>query len=72
MSGAVSFSADPKSDPVATRLRVEMALHGVRPSMVAREVGIPKATLSRIINGKQRPSDAMLSRIEGAIRGGGR
>jgi transcriptional regulator with XRE-family HTH domain len=54
---------------VGWRLRVEMALHQRRVTEVAREAGIPVATLSRILHDHQRPSVALLRRIEAAIRG---
>ena len=51
------------------RLRIEMALYNRRVSEVAREAGIHVATLSRILHDHQRPSPALLRRIEAAIRG---
>ena len=52
----------------AQRLRVEMAIHDRKPAAVARDAGIPRSTLSRILHAKQAASPAMVTRIESAIR----
>ena len=52
------------------RLRIELALHGVRPTVVARRSGLHISKLSRILNGHSRPTPETLRRIEAAIRAG--
>ena len=52
------------------RLRIELALHGVRPIVVARRAGLHPSALSRILNGRQQPAPEVLRRIEAAIRAG--
>ena len=50
------------------RLRLLLVLSGRKPGDIAREVGIAPETLSRIVAGKQRCSEATLARIEKAVR----
>jgi len=52
----------------ALRLRLEMVLRDRGPAAVARAAGIGLSTLSRVLHGKQQPSDALVKRIEAAIR----
>jgi transcriptional regulator with XRE-family HTH domain len=56
------------NDELAVRLRVEMALRDRRATDVAKVAGVTLPTLSRIIHGHQRPSEALRRRIESAIR----
>jgi transcriptional regulator with XRE-family HTH domain len=53
---------------LAHRLRIELALHNVRPTTVARRAGLHLSHLSRILNGHSRPTPEVLRRIEAAIR----
>ena len=55
---------------VSERLRIELALHGVRPTLVAQRAGLHPSQLSRILNGHQQPAPDTLRRIEAAIRAG--
>ena len=56
------------TNDLATRLRIEIALRDHRQGAIAQDAGITESTLSRILHGKQTPSDGLLTRIEDAIR----
>ena len=49
------------------RLRVKMALNGIRATHVAREVGLSTSTMSRILSGQVEPSEATVAKIEAVI-----
>jgi len=55
---------------LAHRLRIELALHDVRPGVVARRAGLHPSHLSRILHGHNQPTPEVLRRIELAIRTG--
>ena len=49
------------------RLKVEMALYGVRAATVAKRAGMHEAYLSRVLAGTTKPRPATIRRIIEAI-----
>lgn len=52
-----------KSDALATSLRALRARTGLKSSEVARQVGMDVTTLSRLENGRQKPSTEYAVRL---------
>src|SRR5690348_17308616 len=58
-------------DVFASRLRALMAERGLGVLALARRVPCDKAQVSRVANGKQRPSATLAGRLDEALGAGG-